>query len=48
MRFDFYTARSRDQAEKMLEHLFAIGEIDSTDWPLIERRGNRWFITLAG
>jgi uncharacterized membrane protein len=48
MRFDYYTAKTREQAEKMLDHLYACGEIDESDYAKIEHRGARWFITLAG
>ena len=37
-RFDYKLCRSYDKAEAAIEDMFAIGEIDNSDQPRIERR----------
>lgn len=51
-RFDYTWCKSRDSAERLIEDYFASGEIDSSDYPRIERRktgrGLYYAITLLG
>jgi hypothetical protein len=45
-RYEYARYKTRERAEMALENMFATGDVVEAERPEIERRGNRYVITL--
>ena len=47
-RYVYIIARTYEAAERLLEEAFALGDVSWGEQPEIEKRGNRYVVTLLG